>query len=217
MKPFLKRESFLLALITLAVLASLYAWPRVPETLPVHWGINGEPDRYGGRLEALFVLPVSVLATYLLFLVLPYFDKRNRDNEAVLRVVRDTVVLGLTALHLGLLATYLGAGVSVNRLVAVIVGTVLLGVGNWLPKLEPNAWAGFRVPWVFKSKRAWYAGQRWSGWLLSVCGVAMILVGFFTEAKGSLSLMVLLLLLGISGVTVYTFYLWRSDPHAERT
>ena len=146
MKIFLKREGFLLALIVFAALVSLYAWPRVPESLPVHWGISGEPDRYGGRLEALFVLPLATLFSYLVFLVVPYLDKRNQKNASVLRVIRDTVILGLSALHFGLVANYLGADLSVSSMVAVIVGTILLGVGNWLPKLEPNAWAGLRVP-----------------------------------------------------------------------
>lgn len=215
MKTFLKREGFTLALIALMAMVSLYVWSRVPASLPVHWDISGEPDRYGGRLEALFVLPLATLFSYLVFLIVPFLDKRNQKNASVLRVIRDTVILGLTALHLGLVVNYLGANLSVISMVAVIVGTILLGVGNWLPKLEPNAWAGLRVPWVFKSQRAWYAGQRLSGWLLSSCGLAMVLTGFFTKASWALLVVVLVLMLGILAVTAYTFYLWRTDPQAK--
>lgn len=36
----LRRNGLALTALALMVLASLYAWGRVPETLPVHWGLN---------------------------------------------------------------------------------------------------------------------------------------------------------------------------------
>ena len=37
-------------LIAGAVAFSLAVYARLPESIPVHWGLSGEPDRYGSRL-----------------------------------------------------------------------------------------------------------------------------------------------------------------------
>jgi uncharacterized membrane protein len=49
----------LLALLPLALGWGYAGWlfTRLPERVPMHWGLNGEVDRYGGRAEGAFLLP----------------------------------------------------------------------------------------------------------------------------------------------------------------
>jgi hypothetical protein len=63
-------------LTILALTGSLIysAYPRLPERIPVHFGISGRPDRWSGRgsIVALVVLPaVMTLAFYLLIRFIP--------------------------------------------------------------------------------------------------------------------------------------------------
>ena len=57
--------------------AAAWAWPQVPERIPVHWGLNGEVDRYGGKFEGLLAIPLTVIGIYLLMLV-PFFSATIR-------------------------------------------------------------------------------------------------------------------------------------------
>jgi hypothetical protein len=36
-------------------------YPGLPPVIPVHWEFNGAPDRYGGKVEVLWLLGVSVV------------------------------------------------------------------------------------------------------------------------------------------------------------
>jgi hypothetical protein len=48
------------------LLIILRAWDTLPEEIPVHFGITGRPDRWGGRWQA-WILPVVALGVYALF------------------------------------------------------------------------------------------------------------------------------------------------------
>ena len=51
------RKWFAPTLIAAAVLFSMFVYPRLPERMPVHWGLHGQVDRYGSRVEGAFMLP----------------------------------------------------------------------------------------------------------------------------------------------------------------
>jgi hypothetical protein len=49
---------------------AVWAWPRLPERIPLHFGIDGAPDRWGApSLVNWFLLPTMVLALNLVLLL----------------------------------------------------------------------------------------------------------------------------------------------------
>ncbi|HXK95996.1 MAG TPA: DUF1648 domain-containing protein, partial [bacterium] len=60
------------ALVFMLIL-SVYGWIQVgPEQkIPVHWGIDGQPDRYGSKFEGLLSIPLVSVFLLALFLVIP--------------------------------------------------------------------------------------------------------------------------------------------------
>lgn len=210
-----KREWLTLTAILLMVAASLYAWGRVPEQLPVHWGIDGAPDRYGGRLEALGVFPLISLVLYVLALVLPRVVAQPEQNQKLTGAVLRIVVLGLAALHIGLVTNHLGAGPAVPRLAGLSVGVILMGVGNLLPKAQPGRWLGVRTPWTFKSKESWYRSQRAGGWVMTLSGLAFFVTALLTGSGTILFVVVAATLLAVGGLLVYSYLVWRGDHRRE--
>lgn len=66
-------EALIVLLVIAPTVALIYYYPALPERVPVHWGINGQPDGWARKtLTTVFFLPV--LATYLQlwFLLLKY-------------------------------------------------------------------------------------------------------------------------------------------------
>ena len=53
----------LLTLIGMGVLV-LRSWPTLPQEVPYHFGITGQPDRYGRR-HSIFILPAVALAMFI--------------------------------------------------------------------------------------------------------------------------------------------------------
>lgn len=212
-----KRDGLALVALTLMVVTSFYAWGRVPELLPVHWGIDGQPDRYGGRLEALGILPLSYLLLYGLAVFLQRVKSQPEENKKLTRSILHIVMLALAALHLALVANYLGAGLDVPRLASFTVGVILIGTGNLLPKAQPNRWVGVRTPWTLKSKESWYKSQRAGGWVLTLCGVAFLLAALFNGSGVVVLSLLGVTLLSVVGLFYYSYRVWRNGGQLDQT
>ena len=69
-----------LLLIGMFALAAA-SWGATPDRVPVHWGLNGSPDRWGGKFEGLMLMPLIALGIYLIMLFIPRIDP-GRANYA---------------------------------------------------------------------------------------------------------------------------------------
>jgi uncharacterized membrane protein len=176
----MRKRWFGLVLVAVALALSLWAYPRLPETVPTHWNLRGEADGYSSRLVAVLGVPAGLLALALLFQILPRIDPRGANYAKF----RDTYwllvngVLGLLlALHVLVLAIGMGAGVNVNRAIAVGGGLLLMLVGNYLGRVEPNWFLGVRTPWTLSSETVWRKTHRTAAWLFVAGGVVLVVMG----------------------------------------
>ena len=70
----------LLAVFTLApAIALLYFYPELPQRIPVHWGLSGEPDRWAAKsIRTVFALPLLAIYMQGLFLLLKVGMARSK-------------------------------------------------------------------------------------------------------------------------------------------
>ena len=198
------------------VLAAVF-WGSAPDLIPVHWGLSGEPDRYGGKFEGLLGIPLLALGLYLFMLVLPRLDPR-RDNYARFRgayvAMRTAVILTLALIYGFVLLWIRGVEMDVSLVVALVVGGLFVVIGNLLGKIRPNWFFGIRTPWTLSSKRSWVKTHRMAGWTFVFLGIAVAVSGFV--GSGTV-VMVTALSLGAATillVSAYSYLVWRGDPDA---
>jgi hypothetical protein len=82
-------------LLLVAYVASVY--PTLPETIPVHFGLDGTPNRWGNKTEMLWLIGLAALFPGLNAFFTIQFGKYNRGLTAFLGVVMllAVVVFGL--------------------------------------------------------------------------------------------------------------------------
>ena len=215
MRTFLRTEWPALSALALSFAFATYAWPRMPETLPVHWGADGQPDRYGSRLEALFLMPMLMTGTYALLLAVERFSDNDRKNAPVLRVARLSI-----ALLAALLVAAQAFGWPMTRTILIGTGLLLALLGNVMGKAQPSAFVGLRTPWTFGSRRAWHRTQRRGAVWLTAYGLLLTLVGTVLPLQIVIPWIapigVLAGLFGMTAWLTYASYLdWRADPDPE--
>ena len=73
-------------------------WASLPSTIPVHYGLSGQPDAWGGKIELLELPVVSILLYLGLTLLARYPDKLNypwtiteRNAEQQYRLAKSLV------------------------------------------------------------------------------------------------------------------------------
>ena len=76
----------------------------------------------------------------------------------------------------------------------IFIGIVFTIIGNYLPKCKQNYTIGIKIPWTLNSEENWNKTHRFAGKLWTVCGLAMILTGFFGGFWVSLPIVLLMVL-----------------------
>lgn len=210
-----KKLLFLMGLLCLVNLAGhLYLYPSLPDTVPIHWGFDGQPDGWGGKSSILFTasLPFAML---LLFAVLPRMDPKGKNFQRFQPVYRIFLIL-LTVFMCGVswlseLTVYnvLPSGGSlVNTLVMGGLGLVFLVLGNYMPRIKQNYTFGCRTPWALNDEHNWNRTQRMSGIVFVVMGAVLLLVSVFATLLGetlTLALLLGALLGGCVWIYVYSY------------
>jgi uncharacterized membrane protein len=201
------------------LLAAMFAlaattWGSAPDRIPVHWNIAGQVDRWGGRFEGLLSIPLLALGIYLLMRVLPGLDP-GRANYAAFAgpyaTLRLAIVVVMAALYALLVLWVRGVRVSIAVWVPLLIGALLVVVGNLLGKVRPNWFVGIRTPWTLSSTLAWNRTHRAGGWLFVLMGVLMMLCAAL-RAEWALWTMLAVGGAGVLGLVVYSYVLWRRDP-----
>jgi uncharacterized membrane protein len=163
-----------IAAASLAVIASIALWPKLPPELVTHWNLRGDPDGSSSRVWAVVAGPAIILGLTLLLQVLPRIDPW-RENYARFADLYWLVVNGLLlcvlVLHVAVLAAGAGAGVSVQRVSAGGLAVLMLVLGNSMGRLRPNWFMGIRTPWTLDSADVWRRTHRVAAWLFVGAGI----------------------------------------------
>jgi uncharacterized membrane protein len=136
-------EALIVLLVIAPTVALVYFYPMLPERVPVHWGLNGQPDGWARKtFTTVFFLPV--LATYLQawFLLLKYdlvhakMTLPAEQAETYLKFKEQLIVASMRMMDWvrGLIAVMLGI---VSQLILL---TTIEGLRHLLPVANLLIW-----------------------------------------------------------------------------
>ena len=167
-------------IILLPILAGLMLWSSLPEQVPTHWNAAGEIDGWSSKAFAVFGLPLILLAFQWLCVLGTGADPQKANHpQKIVHLVLWIIPILSNVLHTIVYMVALGQDVRVEVVMPVLVGLVLAIVGNYLPKCKQNYTIGIKIPWTLNSEENWNKTHRFAGWLWTICGLVIMLTGFF--------------------------------------
>ena len=167
-------------IILLPILAGLLLWNQLPDPMPSHWNASGEVDDWSSKPFAIIGLPLILLAAQWLCVLGTAADpKKNNHPQKILHLVLWIIPVLSVVLHTVVYLTALGYGVRMEVVMPVLIGVVFTIIGNYLPKCKQNYTIGIKIPWTLNSEENWNKTHRFAGWLWTVCGIVIMLTGFF--------------------------------------
>lgn len=175
-----KRAVFLVALVCLLpCILGLILYKDLPERIPIHWNMLGEPDNFAPKPFAVFGLPLILAFFHLICHIGASADKRRKNYSKALETMTYWFIpaLSLILCPMTLLASK-GVDVKIEVIVPCLIGLMLVFVGNYLPKCKQNSTMGIKIPWTLKSEENWNKTHRLAGKLWIVGGIFSIICTF---------------------------------------
>lgn len=176
---------------------SLWAWPRLPDQVPIHWGFGGNPDRWATPREAALLLPALLTSIYGITLLFfnGRFDFRAARlmDPALARRIRFLTIALFAVLQGLMLGLPLRGGTLGIRSIDVALAAFFILLGNLMPLLEPNAWAGIRIPPTLEDREVWRRTHRLGGRVFMIGGSLQLLASPLPQAIAQTVILALML------------------------
>lgn len=219
MEKFNIRKEWPFWLIIIAPLIYILAmWGRIPQTVPMHFGIDGEPDGWGAK-ETLFILPGVNIFIYLLLFYLPAFDPKRKDKpfpEGSFYKIRLATTAFLSIIC-GFI-TYVsitGSKVSMHWLPALIFLLLAL-LGNFMINIKPNWFIGIRTPWTLSNDNVWRKTHQVGGRVWFYGGLVGLACSLFLKPEYTMGLLVAFALGSALIMVGYSFWLYKQETAANQ-
>ena len=153
-------------------------WDQLPETMAIHWGVDGVADGYGSRGTAVFLLPVILAAMNLLCMLLTAADPRQRgqSKKALNLIFWIMPILSISVCGV-FYAIILEKELDIGLLVFLQLGIAFVLIGNYMPKVKQNSTLGIKIHWTLCNEENWNKTHRLAGKLWVGGGMVMLLLG----------------------------------------
>ncbi len=208
------------ALIAAMLGLSLWAWSMLPPgaLMPVHFGIDGRPDRFAAKGIGLFAMPLVAIGITALLAVIPRIEPRRLNlagSAKFYRAVWIGIVALLGATHGAAIAAALHAPVDAGAVVAGALAILFIVMGNYLGKTRSNFFAGVRTPWTLSSEYSWERTHRLCGKLFVITGAATLAALLVLPMKIALLILIGLTLANVAVSVAMSYVYWARDPDRQ--
>jgi uncharacterized membrane protein len=191
--------------------------PGLPETIPTHWNFRSEADGWGPRwtILAMGALP---LAIWLLMKAAPLIDPRRESyarHEKAYGILTAAISAALLPIPWFVAAAAKGIDIDVGILVRLVVGALLLVLGNFLGKLKQTYFVGIRTPWTLADPEVWRKTHRRGGYVFVVMGACMLASIAIPDAAAAAVFGIGPVILGVAYLFLYSYLLYRKSRGVE--
>ena len=169
-------------IILAPIVAGLLLWNQLPAEMATHFGSDGEPDGWSSKEFAVIGLPLFLLAVHWFCAAFTGVDpkKENISNKMmtlILWICPVVAIVGDGSMYL----YALNNSINTTIIGVILVGCLLLVLGNYMPKMKQSYTLGIKLPWTLNSEENWNRTHRLAGWITMLAGVIVLIGGFIEQ------------------------------------
>lgn len=153
-----KKELILGGIVLLSFLIGICFYPQMPDPMVTHWNTRGEADGYMSRSWGLFLVPLVLAGTYVLFLAIPKIDPLKENIQKFQKYyygIMMILFLFLLAIYFHLILWNLGVEISPNLIIPLLLAPLFYYLGVLCEHSRRNWFIGIRTPWTLSSDKVW--------------------------------------------------------------
>lgn len=209
----LKKELPLITIVLLPFIYLAYIWNQLPEKVPMHWNIKGEIDRYGEKMELIIIPILLPLLVYIIFLVVPKIDPKNKLNKMgnKLQTIKVLLTTFMSILALFIIYSAKNQSFANPNYIILLIGVLYIILGNYFKTIKANYFIGIRTPWTLENESVWKKTHKLGGKLWFVGGIIVVLTSLILDKEPNVT--VFLIITGIITTIpiVYSYIIFKNE------
>ena len=187
----------------IAMVPGLVFWKELPDVMPIHFDISGNPDGFASKAFVLLGLPFLTAFIQGIACVINDVTTHNKAVNKKIEAVTKWIIPSVTIIiETSTVMFALGADVNIRRVAMLTVGLLFVLSGNYMPKL--NYVKNYKIS-TDKARKI----NRLVGFETVIMGI-LFLIGAFLNAAWSTVCLLLLIPYFIIAL-VYSIKLIRED------
>lgn len=209
----LKKEIPLIVIVLLPFIYLAYIWNQLPEKVPMHWNIKGEIDRYGEKTELLLIPFLLPFLVYIIFLVIPKIDPKNKLNKMgnKLQTLKVLMTTFMSVLALFIIYSAKNQSFANPNYIVLLIGVLYIILGNYFKTIKANYFIGIRTPWTLENETVWKETHKLGGKMWFIGGIIVVLSSLILDKQPNFTLF--LIITGIISIIpiVYSYIIFKNE------
>jgi uncharacterized membrane protein len=192
-------------------------WNKLPETIAIHFDLKGNPDRFGNKKELLVMVGIIMIVNILVYLLLVNihrFDPKKHaiDNRERIAKIAFAVALFMSATFCLILYSSLVGSIKFSvGIIFSVTGLLFAVIGNYMPSMKPNYFAGFRLPWTLENAENWKKTHQLGGKLWFAGGLLIAVTCLFLPSLPAMIVFFSVMLVIVVIPFVYSYRLFKKQ------
>lgn len=193
------------------------SWNRLPEKVALHFDLKGNPDRYGSRSELITTVILLTVMNAVVYLILTNIwridpKKKAAENRNRVRSIGFATVAFLSGIMCMIIYSASSGNIRFSTgLIFSATGLLFAVIGNYLPNLKPNYFAGLRLPWTLENEENWRQTHQLAGKLWFAGGLILALVCLFLPPVAAIILFFTVMITITLIPCVFSYRLYRQQ------
>jgi uncharacterized membrane protein len=189
----LKKEIPLIAIVLLPFIYLAYLWNDLPSKVPMHWNIKGEIDKYGDKSELIIIPFLLPLLVYVIFLVVPKIDPKNKLNKMgnKLQTIKFLLTSFMSIIALFIIYSAKNKSITNPNYIVFLIGLLYLILGNYFKIIKANYFIGIRTPWTLENETVWKETHKLGGKMWFIGGFIIIISSLLLDKQTNFTLFII--------------------------
>ncbi len=205
-------------IVIIQIILSLYLGLSLPENakIPCHWNIKGEIDGYYDKWTGVLLFPGINLVMLLFIMALPHISVRYKNAqerfEKVIPSLAMIIIFFFAGIHIYMILLAKEILNPSGNMIFYLIGLMFIMLGNLLPKIPSNFFAGIRTPWTLSSEEVWRKTHRLGGINFVIAGLLMIVITAILGNSTTANIIMFVLFMSLVLYPVlYSFLLYKKE------
>jgi len=192
------------------ILYLINRYPKLPVSVPLHFRMDGVPDRYGNKQELVWgelVLSVVAIGIYLLVKYLPKIDpkKTAQFSSTIFQKIAIALVILFSGIQCIIILASSGNNIDFGKLFIPLIGLFFTYLGYVLPIVKQNYFVGIRTPWTLEDEDTWRATHQLGGKIWLIGGMVILLGSLLLPAKLAFLIFIAAIVIMVMMPIIYSY------------